>query len=200
MNQDVWELIQKKWLWLVLSCGILILVACGFFFYTNDLQPYLERKAELDREINLKQAKLKQIIAQKQRLKDLEIEIGQAEMEFTKLKEMFPDQEVIPKRLLDLTNVTRKSLTVPTKFLPLQTEEREFYRENHYSITISSSYHSLGLLFGEIASFRYPTAISKMQIDKVPDLETAIQEAKEHGETPRTIVASFELTTFTSKK
>ena len=154
----------------------------------------------LDGEIGRKKGELRQILAQKQRLKDLQAEIDQADQEFARLQEMFPDEEIIPRRLIDLTAVTRKSLTIPTKFLPLRVEEKEFYKENHYAITISSSYHALGMLFGEVANFRYPTAINKLTIDRAPDLDKEVEDAKEHGETPRTIVANFQLTTFTSKK
>jgi type IV pilus assembly protein PilO len=89
---------------------------------------------------------------------------------------------------------------LPTKFLPLPGEEKEFYRENHYSVTLSSSYHGLGMLFGEIANFRYPTTIRRMTIDRVADLDKVVDDSRDHGEIPKTLVASFQLTTFTSKR
>lgn len=172
----------------------------GYNFYSEEYVSYSQEVEKLDGDIQKKKGELRQILAQKQRLKDLEAEIEQANQEFTRLQEMFPDEEAIPRRLIDLTAVTRKSLTIPTKFLPLRVEEKEFYKENHYAITISSSYHALGMLFGEVANFRYPTAISKLQIEKAPDLDKEVEDAKDHGETPRTVVANFQLTTFTSKK
>jgi type IV pilus assembly protein PilO len=189
---------QKLWLFAGV-CGLLI----GYLvynFYETEYVVYSQQVESLDQEIRRQKGELRQILAQKQRLKDLQAEIDQADQEFARLQEMFPDEEVIPRRLIDLTAVTRKSLTIPTKFLPLRVEEKEFYKENHYAITISSSYHALGMLFGEVANFRYPTAINKLTIDKAPDLEKEVEDAKDHGETPRTIVANFQLTTFTSKK
>lgn len=189
---------QKLWLF---AAGCFLLIAyLAYNFYETEYLAYSSQVESLDSEIRRKKGELRQILAQKQRLKDLEAEIDQANQEFARLQEMFPDEEIIPRRLIDLTAVTRKSLTIPTKFLPLRVEEKEFYKENHYAITISSSYHALGMLFGEVANFRYPTAISKLSIDKAPDLDKEVEEAKEHGETPRTIVANFQLTTFTSKK
>jgi type IV pilus assembly protein PilO len=177
-----------------------IIAYMGYNFYDTEYTAYSEKVEKLDGDIRKKKGELRQILAQKQRLKDLEAEIEMANAEFAKLQEMFPDEELIPRRLIDLTAVTRKSLTVPTKFLPLRVEEKEFYKENHYAITISSSYHALGMLFGEVANFRYPTAINKLQIEKAQDLDKEVEDAKEHGETPRTIVANFQLTTFTSKR
>lgn len=187
-------------LWLFAAAMAAVIAYLGYTFYGTEYKEYSEKVERLDGDIRKKKGELRQILAQKQRLKDLESEIELANAEFTRLQEMFPDEELIPRRLIDLTAVTRKSLTVPTKFLPLRVEEKEFYRENHYAITISSSYHALGMLFGEVANFRYPTAINKLQIEKAPDLEKVVEEAKDHGETPRTIVANFQLTTFTSKR
>ena len=148
------NLSQKLWLF---AAGCFMLIAyLGYNFYETEYVVYSQQVESLDSEIRLKKGELRQILAQKQRLKDLEAEIEQANQEFARLQEMFPDEEIIPRRLIDLTAVTRKSLTVPTKFLPLRVEEKEFYKENHYAITISSSYHALGMLFGEVANFRYP--------------------------------------------
>ena len=187
-------------LWLVAAACMLAIAYMGWNFYSAEFVVYAQEKERLDVDVKKKKGELRQILAQKQRLKDLEVEIEQANSEFAKLQEMFPDEEAIPRRLIDLTAVTRKSLTIPTKFLPLRVEEKEFYKENHYAITISSSYHALGMLFGEVANFRYPTAIHKLQIEKAPELDKEVVDAKDHGETPRTVVANFQLTTFTSKK
>jgi Tfp pilus assembly protein PilO len=187
-------------LWIFAALCLAAILYLGYDFYSTKYVAYSEEVERLNSDIQKKKGELRQILAQKQRLKDLEAEIELANAEFGRLQEMFPDEEVIPRRLIDLTAVTRKSLTIPTKFLPLRVEEKEFYKENHYSITISSSYHALGMLFGEVANFRYPTAISKLNIEKAPDLDKEVEEAKDHGETPRTVVANFQLTTFTSKK
>jgi type IV pilus assembly protein PilO len=187
-------------LWLYASGCIALILYLGWTFYESEYVAYASQVESLDADIRRKKGELRQILAQKQRLKDLEAEIELANQEFARLQEMFPDEEAIPRRLIDLTAVTRKSLTLPTKFLPLRVEEKEFYRENHYAITISSSYHALGMLFGEVANFRYPTAINKLQIDKAPDLDKEVESARDHGETPKTVVANFQLTTFTSKQ
>ena len=187
-------------LWVFAAVCLMVILYLGYNFYDSEYVAYSQQVEKLDVDIKTKKGELRQILAQKQRLKDLETEIEQANAEFIKLQEMFPDEELIPRRLIDLTAVTRKSLTIPTKFLPLQVEEKEFYKENHYAITISSSYHALGMLFGEVANFRYPTAINKLTIEKAPDLDKEVEDAKEHGEVPRTIIANFQLTTFTSKR
>jgi Tfp pilus assembly protein PilO len=187
-------------LWLFAAGCLLAMLYMGYSFYDGEYVAYSRQVEKLDGDLKHKKGELRQILAQKQRLKDLETEIEQANVEFTKLQDMFPDEELIPRRLIDLTAVTRKSLTIPTKFLPLRVEEKEFYKENHYAITISSSYHALGMLFGEVANFRYPTAINKLVIEKAPDLDKEVDEARDHGEVPRTVVANFQLTTFTSKR
>jgi type IV pilus assembly protein PilO len=187
-------------LWLYAGFCILLTAYLGYTFYDTKYIAYSRAVEKLDSDIRSKKGELRQILAQKQRLDDLKIEIEQADAELAKLQEMFPDEEIIPRRLIDLTAVTRKSLTIPTKFLPLRVEEKEFYKENHYAITISSSFHALGLLFGEVANFRYPTSISKLSIERAAEMDKEIEDAKDHGEVPRTIVTHFQLTTFTSKR
>jgi type IV pilus assembly protein PilO len=193
------SLTMPQRLWLFAGACFLLIAYLAYNFYETEYVAYSTQVESLDAEIRRKKGELRQILAQKQRINDLQEEIRVADLEFKRLREMFPDEEIIPRRLIDLTTVTRKSLTIPTKFLPLRVEEKEFYKENHYAITISSSYHALGMLFGEVANFPYPTAINKLTIDKASDLDKEVEDAKEHGETPRTIVANFQLTTFTSK-
>jgi type IV pilus assembly protein PilO len=187
-------------LWLYAGFCLLLTAYLGYDFYDTKYVAYSNAVEKLDGDIRSKRGELRQILAQKQRLKDLNTEIAEAEAELAKLQEMFPDEELIPRRLIDLTAVTRKSLTIPTKFLPLRVEEKEFYKENHYAITISSSFHALGMLFGEVANFRYPTSINKLIIERASDLDKEVEDAKDHGEVPRTVVANFQLTTFTSKR
>ena len=187
-------------IWIFFGACLAFTAGAGYWFYTKLWVEYSAQIKQMDSNLEIKRGKLRQILAQKQRLSELEAEIELASKDFAKLKEMFPDEEVIPRRLIDLTTVTRRSQTLPTKFLPLLSQEKEFYRENHYTVVLKSSFHGLGSLFSEVANFRYPTAIHKMQIEKATDLATEIQTARDHGEIPRTITATFELTTFTSKK
>ena len=187
-------------LWLFAVACLLACAYLGYNFYTSDYKDYAQAVEKLDAGIKRKKDMLRQVLAQKRRIKDLEVEIELANAEFEKLKEMFPDEEVIPRRLIDLTSVTRKASVLPTKFLPLPTEEKDFYKENHYSISVSAGYHALGTLFGEIANFKYPTSINKLQIERTPELNKEVDEAEDHGEMPRTVLVNFQLTTFTSKK
>ena len=187
-------------IWIFFGATIALTAGAGYWFYTKLWLDYSAQIKQMDANLETKRGNLRQILAQKQRLSELEAEIELASKEFARLKEMFPDEEVIPRRLIDLTTVTRRSQTLPTKFLPLPSQEKEFYRENHYTVELKSSFHGLGSLFSEVANFRYPTAINKMRIDKETDLDKAIQIARDHGDIPRTITATFELTTFTSKK
>ncbi len=187
-------------IWIYLGVCVAAMGGILYHFYTSSYSEYNLETERLEKDTRKKKAELRQILAQKQRLEDLESEIERANGEFAKLKEMFPDEEVIPRRLIDLTAVTRRSLTQPTRFLPMRVEEKEFYRENHYSVTISSSYHSLGMLFSEVANFKYPTSISKLQIIASTDMEQELNYARDHGQIAKTVIANFQLTTFTSKK
>ena len=138
--------------------------------------------------------------AQKKRIAELEMQLVQAEKDFEKLKEMFPEEEKVPLRLQDLYSVLRSSGVQIQRFNPEGGSEKEHYKENRYSIAVNSGYHMLGYLFAEIANFNYPTSISNLRLNRYSGIAAELQKAETHGWTPITMSVTFNLTTYTSKK
>lgn len=186
----------NQWLLLV----ILIIGGGGYAYWTYVWEPRKLAIEELSAEEEKLSSELTLVKTQMQRLSQLREELRQAEADFAKLQEMFPDVEMIPSRLQDLLTVTRRSGTVTTKFVPLPSSDKPHYTENNYRISIRGSYHSIGEMFAEIANFRYPTSIQKMAIDVAPDLKDQLAQADKHGTVASTVAAEFEFTTYTSRK
>ena len=115
------------------------------------------------------------------------MQLAQAEKDFQKLKEMFPEEEKVPLRLQDLYSVLRSSGVQIQKFNPEGRSEREHYIENRYSIAVNSGYHMLGYLFAEIANFNYPTAITNLRLSRYSGIAAEVQKAESHGWTPITM-------------
>ena len=179
---------------------ILLLLAAGYCLYSYVWDPFVMDRERLERERDSAQAELDKINAKKHRIAELELQLVQAEKDFEKLKEMFPEEEKVPLRLQDLYAVLRSSGVQIQKFNPEGTSPREHYIENRYSIAVNSGYHMLGYLFAEIANFNYPTAITNLRMSRYGGIAAELQKAETHGWTPITVSVSFNLTTYTSKK
>lgn len=182
-----------------LVVSVLILLA-GYMVYTYMWDPFVMERESLENELQSVQAELDKINAKKHRITELEMQLVQAEKDFDKLKEMFPEEEKIPLRLQDIYSVLRSSGVQIQRFNPEGKFEKEHYIENRYSIVVNAGYHMLGYLFAEMANFNYPTAISNLKLSRYSGITAEIQKAESHGWTPITMSVSFNLTTYTSKK
>ncbi len=179
---------------------VLLILAAGYCVYTYMWDPFVLERERLEGELQSAQAELDKINAKKHRVAELELQLVQAEKDFEKLKEMFPEEEKVPLRLQDLYSVLRSSGVQIQKFNPEGRSEREHYIENRYSIAVNSGYHMLGYLFAEIANFNYPTAINNLKLSRYSGIAAELQKAETHGWTPITVSVTFNLTTYTSKK
>ena len=79
-------------LWLFAAACMAIIAYMGYNFYDTEYTAYSEKVEKLDGDIRKKKGELRQILAQKQRLKDLEAEIEMANAEFAKLQGDFTRQ------------------------------------------------------------------------------------------------------------
>ena len=179
---------------------IVAILLMGYSVYQYVWTPFQIEYEDLDRQLTSARSELDKIDSKKHRVAELEMQLAQAEKDFQKLKEMFPEEEKVPLRLQDLYSVLRSSGVQIQKFNPEGRSEREHYVENRYSIAVNSGYHMLGYLFAEIANFNYPTAITNLKLSRYAGIAAEVQKAESHGWTPITMSVNFNLTTYTSKK
>ncbi len=158
-----------------------------------------EDSSHLQKMIDLKKSKLMNIKTQNQRKGKLESEIKAVENEFRRLKEMFPEKDIIPQRLQDLNKAARRSTITPQSFVPIKTEKKEFYTENYYNVKINSGFHGLGNFFAEIANFKYPTAITNVEVAQNPMMYLSSPGDTIEFDENRLIVAGFQLKTYTAE-
>ena len=192
------DLKDKKIIYLL--AVILLIMGGAYYVWDYMWNPFVMERDRLENELRSAQAELDKINAKKHRIAELELQLVQAEKDFEKLKEMFPEEEKVPLRLQDLYAVLRSSGVQIQRFNPEGSSEKEHYIENRYSIAVNSGYHMLGYLFAEIANFNYPTAITNLRLNRYSGIAAELQKAETHGWTPITVSVSFNLTTYTSKK
>ena len=189
---------DKKNIYCIVMVAVILLAAYSIYTYVWD--PFQVEYENLESQRKSAQTELDKINSKKHRVAELEMQLVQAEKDFQKLKEMFPEEEKVPLRLQDLYSVLRSSGVQIQKFNPEGRSEREHYIENRYSIAVNSGYHMLGYLFAEIANFNYPTAITNLKLSRYSGIAAEVQKAETHGWTPITMSVNFNLTTYTSKK
>ena len=179
---------------------VILLVAAGAYFgYTLYWSPFADDKQRLEDELSKNQAELDKINIQKKRIPLMEKELVNAEKEFDRLKDMFPEEEKVPLRLQDLYSVVRTSGVQIVKFNPEGRSEKDYYVENKYSLSINAGYHMLGYLFAEVANFSYPTSITDLRVTRFAGIDAEVEKAAQHGWIPITTTVSFNLTTYTSR-
>ena len=192
------DLKDKRNVYAIVIC--LLMMAAAHLVYNYMWDPFTYQRESLERDLQSAQAELDKINAKKHRVAELEMQLVQAEKDFEKLKEMFPEEEKVPLRLQDLYAVIRSSMVQIQKFNPEGRAEKEHYIENRYSIAVNSGYHMLGYLFAEIANFNYPTAITNLRLNRYSGIKAEVEKSETHGWTPITMSVTFNLTTYTSKK
>jgi type IV pilus assembly protein PilO len=156
------------------------------------------KKAKIN--LNGKQKELNSILALKPQLNRIEEEITSAQHRLDSLKSIFPDRKEIPKLIREITGVARASGIAATKFTPRPDVQKEYYIENHYDLSIVGGYHDLARFFSFLANMPLIVNLSKVTIRRNPRFEESKIISEDHGSTVSTIVASFTMTTFSSKK
>ncbi len=183
----------------VLAISALGLVL-GFLWYQFVYSGISQEKAKLEGDLKRKQTELNNILILKPQLKTLEKDIAAADVRLDSLKSMFPDQKEIPKLIREITGVARASDIFTTRFNPQPDVQREYYVENRYDIAVTGGYHQLAQFFGFLANMPLIINLSNMSIHANPSLGQSKKDAEEHGSPITSITASFEMTTFSSKR
>ena len=178
---------------------LLITIAGGVLWYQQFYEPSRQIEVDLRNKIKTRQDTLRTIQALKPQRNILQEELILAQNKLDSLKSMFPDQKEIPKLIREITGVARASGITTTKFNPLPDIEREYFIENRYNIAVSGGYHELAQFYAFLANFTLIINLTSMNIAANPEFLTPHQEDSDLGGSP-SVVASFEMTTFSSKK
>jgi type IV pilus assembly protein PilO len=178
---------------------ITLIVAGGVYYWFNQMYTPLKKEhTKLTRELTTKKDTLRIIQALKPQLAQLRAELGAAQNKLDSLKSIFPDQKEVPKLIREITSVARASGITTTRFNPMPDVEREYYIENRYSIMVEGRYHDLADFYAFLANFTLIINLSSMHITTNPSLSGS-RERSGYNIAP-TVLASFEMTTFSSKK
>jgi len=198
MAASKFDIKDKKNIYVVFV--VIICLSSVYLFYDSKWTEFqVEQKALIDEQKNAK-AELDKINSQRSRIPDLEKEVQKAQMEFDKLKEMFPEEEKVPDRLKDLYSAVKVSGVNIQEFKPNESKIDSHFVQHRYSFNVNAGYHMLGYLFADIARLKYPTTIDNLKLNRFGAISQEVKKQEEHGWEPITMSVSFDLTTFTSRK
>jgi len=176
-----------------------ITAVIALFWYQYFYAPSMETLVSLQKKEKQKQDTLRTILALKPQLDVLRMELTKSQVKLDSLKSIFPDQKEIPKLLREINAVARASGITTTRFNPLPDVEREYYVENRYNVTIEGGYHELAEFFAFLANFALIINLTSVNIAS-SQLNSAQAQDELMETTGMTVVSSFEMTTFSSKR
>lgn len=181
---------------------VMILVGVGgsLLWYQYIIVDKRNHVAQLRDRYNQKQNELNKIFALKPKQVRLQDQVNHMNVSLDSLRRQFPDQKEIPRLITDITHVAKKANVMTLRFNPLPDSVREYHVENNYSLSVIGGYHELAVFFSHLANFELIINLSNVVIKMNPAITEAIKNFEEHGETIHTVIATFNLTTFSSKK
>lgn len=180
---------------------IIILIICAvLYFGYNNISKKTEEIVQLQDKLKAKQKELNGIRLMRRELARMHESIQMDKETLDSLRSIFPDQKEIPKLIREITKVASKSGIFTSKFNPMPDVEREHYIENRYSMTVVGGYHQLASFFSYLANFELIINLSRLTIKSNPGIKSSIENSEENGFAIQSVVATFTMTTFSSRK
>ncbi len=156
----------------ILICVLTIFLLSGvfgyFFFYPQytRLDAMDKQLKELDQQLASAKAAASQINKFRQEMKD-------AELDFSITRNALPDKEEIP---LLLTSVSQFGHDAGLEFIlfePKPEIPKDFYAEIPVSVTVSGSYHNVGMFFDKVSNLNRIVNIKDIKMSHAKDVKTA---------------------------
>lgn len=178
---------------------ILLMLSLGaLWWYQYKYKPLEEQLISLEMKYKQKNKELDAIKEMKRNLERLKQQVAQSELELEELKEIFPESEEIANLIFDITKMSRLNTVFISKFVPVGDQVKQYYVENKYSVSVSTTYHRLGDFFASLANLKLIVNVDKLVIKKNNGLK--IEDEDDLTRLDETIESTFELTTYSSKK
>ncbi len=179
---------------------VLSTIILGFLWYQNIIVNKIAQKEDLKIDYQKKQDKLNRIYAMRPHLQELRENVAMLNTKLDSLRSIFPDQKEVPTLVKDIVRVAHKAGITTSKYTPKEPIVKEHYIENIDSVRVAGGYHELASFFNHLAGFEMIINLSDMHIKTNPRIQNYITNYKEYGEEIKSLEASFNMTTFSSRK
>jgi type IV pilus assembly protein PilO len=180
--------------------GVAVILGVTYLWFDSFYMPKMEEIKTLTEKKEKVEAELLKINALKPQLERLRQESIIMEAKLDSLKNIFPDKKEVPRLIREITAVNRRSGVITTRFTPMPDVEREYYIENKYNVMMLGDYHNLGALFSYLANFQLIVNLDNVSINANPSYGVSGKDAGIYEDRQPSVLATFELTTFSSRK
>ncbi len=180
--------------------GVVVIIVSGYLWFDGFYSPKMEEIKSLSEKKEKVEAELLKINALKPQLERLRQEAVIMAAKLDSLKNIFPDRKEVPRLIREITAVNRRSGVITTRFTPMPDVEKEYYVENKYNVSMLGDYHNLGALFSYFANFQLIVNLDNVSISANPGYGGGNKTLGPYEERPPSVLAAFELTTFSSRK
>jgi Tfp pilus assembly protein PilO len=179
--------------------GVAVILFVSYLWFDSFYVPKMEEIKALTEKKEKVEAELLKINALKPQLERLRQEAVVMAAKLDSLKNIFPDRKEVPRLIREITAVNRRSGVITTRFTPMPDVEKEYYVENKYNVSMLGDYHNLGALFSYFANFQLIVNVDNLSISANPGYGGG-KGAGPYEERQPSVLAAFELTTFSSRK
>jgi len=179
--------------------GVAVILCVSYLWFDSYYSPKMEEIKALTERKEAVDAELLKINSLKPQLERLRQESIIMAAKLDSLKNIFPDQKEVPRLIREITAVNRRSGVITTRFTPMPDVEKEYYVENKYNVSMLGDYHNLGTLFSYFANFQLIVNLDNVSISANPGYESG-KKLGPYDDKPPSVLAAFELTTFSSRK
>lgn len=194
---------QKSFNIMCIAGAIFVIAGVCYFWYDSFYAPKSRAIDSLVREKEKIDIQLADINALRPQLESLRRETVELEAKLDSLKNIFPDQREVPRLIRELTTVNRMTNVTTTRFTPKPDVVQEYHVENRYDVSVAGDYHDLGALFSHLANFQLIVNLTHVTITANPGFGGgggSGGRGAQAVERQPSILSTFELTTFSSKR
>lgn len=178
--------------------SVAIMLGLCYLWYDSVYRPKMEEITELTNKKEKVEGELLRINALKPQLDRLRQEAVVLDAKLDSLKNIFPDKKEVPRLIREITAVNRRSGVITTRFTPMPDVVQEYYVENKYNVSMLGDYHNLGALFSYLANFQLIVNLTNVSIGANPGY--GAKDAGVYADRQPSVLATFELTTFSSRR
>jgi len=184
-----------------IGLGIMIgAFVAAIAWYQLVIKPRFDTIETLKNKSNQLQVEINKLQALEPKLDQMRKEIEISRIKLDSLRTIFPDQKEIPKLLKTIAAQALSSGIVTNRFVPLPDVEKEFYIENRFAVRVKGGFHELGTFYSALANLPLIINLTEVKIEMYDKVDKSIKDAELYGSPIRSLMASFTLTTFSSKR
>ncbi len=149
------------------SLGVIALIVGAFVYFS--IFPKVKQIDTLTKEYNELNAKMIKMKADASQVAKYRNMMKDAESQFRLVRKALPDNKEIPALLTSISQSGHDSGLEFLLFEPQNEEMKDFYTEIPVSISVSGSYHNVGLFLSRVASLSRVVNIKNLQMNPLKE-------------------------------